>query len=378
VSAEAFPAGLADWLAPLLAAESGGSRQTGEALVDLTFTDIRRPAAGQSNDTVLFTANWRCAGRSESRQLVLRRQPSGQQIFLQPDVVREGRILQGLELGGRVPVPHVVGCESDPGVVGCPFFVMDQIHGRVPLARPSIHLVGWLPALTAAERRQLWDSAMDVLVGVHATDWRVTHGFLLEGIDADQALDRHLAQLVDWYRWTTAGRSFPITDSGIERLVADRAGVRTDDPVLVWGDARVGNMIFDDDNQAAAAIDWEVATIGPAAIDVAHWLFFDAFATSASGVARLDGWPDRDTTIDEYEQRSGRVVNDLWYFELMDEVFMATTLIRQADFRVARGAAAPGTRMGAANTVTQMLARRLGLPVPELSPDYIAHRSGTS
>jgi hypothetical protein len=30
--------------------------------------------------------------------------------------------------------------------------------------------------------------------------------------------------------------------------------------------------------------------------------------------------------------------------------------------------------MGHHNTVTQMLARRLGLPVPELSPDYLAHR----
>ena len=36
--------------------------------------------------------------------------------------------------------------------------------------------------------------------------------------------------------------------------------------------------------------------------------------------------------------------------------------------------APPDTRMGHDNTVTQMLARRLGLPVPELSPDYLAHR----
>jgi hypothetical protein len=30
--------------------------------------------------------------------------------------------------------------------------------------------------------------------------------------------------------------------------------------------------------------------------------------------------------------------------------------------------------MGHDNTVTQMLARRLGLPVPELASDYLAHR----
>jgi len=38
--------------------------------------------------------------------------------------------------------------------------------------------------------------------------------------------------------------------------------------------------------------------------------------------------------------------------------------------------APPDTRMGHDNAVTQMIARRLGLPVPELSPDYLAHRRG--
>jgi hypothetical protein len=36
----------------------------------------------------------------------------------------------------------------------------------------------------------------------------------------------------------------------------------------------------------------------------------------------------------------------------------------------------PDTRMGHGNSLTQALARRLGLPVPELSEDYLLHRSG--
>jgi hypothetical protein len=59
---------------------------------------------------------------------------------------------------------------------------------------------------------------------------------------------------------------------------------------------------------------------------------------------------------------------------MMEELFMATTLIRQADGRVAKGLAPPDTRMGHDNTVTQMLARRLSMEVPELSVDYLAHR----
>ncbi len=368
---EIMPDGLAGWLAERLTEASD------EPVTDLRVSDAERSAAGQSNDTVLFTAQWTSRDTPKSRGFVLRRQPSGRRIFLQPDVVREGRVLQGLEVERRVPVPHIVGCESDPNVLGCPFFVMERVAGRVPLARPSIHAVGWLPLLSPDERRTMWDSAMDTLVSVHATDWPSTHPFLLGGGDPGAALGAHIGRLVEWYRWTAAGRSYPITDAGVDRLVADRPAMGSDDAVLVWGDARVGNMIFGDDHHVAAAIDWEVATIGPPAIDVAHWLFFDAFATTAAGFDRLDGWPDRETTIAEYEARSGRTVAHLWYFELMDEIFMATTLIRQADFRVERGLAPASTRMGADNTVTQMLAARLGLPVPELSPDYVAHRSGS-
>jgi aminoglycoside phosphotransferase (APT) family kinase protein len=135
-------------------------------------------------------------------------------------------------------------------------------------------------------------------------------------------------------------------------------------------------MIIAPDLSVAAAIDWEVATVGPPEIDLAHWLFFDQFSTEASGFARLDGWPDRDETVRLYQEMSGHPVVDLEYYDVMQALFMATTLIRQSDNRVERGLAGADTRMGHDNTVTQMLARMLELPVPELSADYAAHRAG--
>jgi len=354
------------WLVPVLASEEGGD------VGGLALSGFERPPAGRSSDTVMFTATWKGSGGERIRPLVLRLEASGG-IFLRPDVVREARVLEGLE-PTRVPVPHVLGREPDPSVLGAPFFVMDRIAGRVPTARPSIHAAGWLPTLTATERATLWSSAMDALVAVHDVDWRSSHAFLVE--DEAPGLDAHVDRLTEWYRWTAAGRAFPITDAALAAVVARRAGVDVGSPTLVWGDARPGNMIFSDDGRVAAAIDWEVATIGAPGIDLGHWLFFDAFATTAAGVPRLAGWPDRDTTIERYERASGRKVADVEFFELLEELFIATTLIRQADGRVARGLAPPDTRMGHDNAVTQMLARRLGLPVPALSPDYLAHRAG--
>jgi aminoglycoside phosphotransferase (APT) family kinase protein len=356
-----------EWLATAI------SRLGEITITELALENVTRPAAGQSNETLLFDAVWHNGRTRRRAKLVARLQPSGQQIFLGADVVREGRVIDGVYTAGTAPVPQIIGTEADRSILGRPFFVMRQVAGRVPLARPSIHKVGWLTELTIAERQTLWNSAMDTLVAVHSTDSSY-HDFLFDGMDANGLLQRHVERLVDWYRWTTQGRRYPLTDAGIARLVISLPSVTTTDPVLVWGDARVGNMIFGTDNTVAAVIDWEVATIGSPAIDLAHWLFFDDFMTEASGVTPLEGWPDRETTIAEYEARSGRTVADLAYFELMEEVFMATTLIRQSDFRVERGLATDETRMGHDNAVTQMLARRLGLAIPPLSPDYLAHR----
>jgi aminoglycoside phosphotransferase (APT) family kinase protein len=269
-----------------------------------------------------------------------------------------------------------VNAAPDPSVLGAPFFVMDRVEGRVPLGKPSIHTVGWLPDLTPAERERLWSSALDVLISVHAVPWQSTHAFLLDGDPKSATLGPHVTALADWYRWSTAGREYPITDAALRYLEDHASGVDSDEPVLLWGDPRVGNMLFGADNTVAAAVDWETAGIGPAGRDVAHWLFFDEFQTDAVGIERLPGWPDRETTIARYEAGTGRGLGDLVFFDVMESLFMATTLIRQADRRVAMGLSAPENRMGHDNTVTQMLARKLGLTVPGLSPDYIAHRGG--
>jgi aminoglycoside phosphotransferase (APT) family kinase protein len=337
----------------------------------VTLGGITRPAAGQSNDTILFDAS--ADGYVE--HLVLRRQAVGTTIFRHPDVLREAQVLQGLTTAG-IQVPNVRWTEPDPSVLGAPFFVMERVEGRVPLGKPSIHTVGWLPTLTRTERERLWSSAFEVLISVHTIPWLSTHEFLLDGHPEAATLGAHVNALADWYRWSITERAYPITDAALEYLEQHLSEVYSGESVLLWGDPRVGNMIFAHDNTVAAALDWETASVGPAARDVAHWLFFDEFQTEAVGIERLPGWPDRETTVARYEALSGRRLDHLAFFDVMEMLFMATTLIRQADRRVVMGLAPSGNRMGHENTVTQMLARRLGLPVPPLSADYAAHRHG--
>jgi aminoglycoside phosphotransferase (APT) family kinase protein len=336
----------------------------------LELTAFRRLASGQSSDMVEVS----CRAGGRSADYVVRCEPRSKQLFLRPDVVREAQVIRGLARHGTVPAPEVFWIEPDEDVLGTPFFVMSRVEGAVPLGRPSMHQAGMLPGLAPEERAVLWNSAMEALVAIHAVDWRATHGFLTDPLRPGGHLAEHVAKLADWYAWTTRGRAFPVTDAALAHLQRRAPELEDDDPVLVWNDARVGNMIFGFDHRVAAVIDWEQSLIGPPAIDVGYWVMMDEFHAEGIGVPRLEGWPNQDETIRRYETLSGRRVRDIDDFVILGAFFIATTLIRQADIAVAAGRLPADTRMGHDNTTTQMIARRLGLQAPELSPDFAAHR----
>ena len=334
----------------------------------------QRPSVGQSNDTVLFTARWTHASQSHRERLVLRRQATANQIFREPDVIREARVLQGLAAASPRPgTRRALVRDRSRGARGA--VLRDDRGAGTRARRATVDPHRRLAANTDdRERERLWASAMETLVAIHDVDWQRSHAFLLDD-DRDAAtLDAHVDRLADWYAWSTAGREFPVTDAALAFLVEHRSDIRTGSPALVWGDARVGNMIFGDEHTVVAAIDWEVASIGEPAIDVAHWLFFDDFGTHACGIEPLPGWPDRATHSGRYEALAGRTLDDLDFYELMEEFFMATTLIRQADTRVARGLAPPDHAHGPRQHGHPDAGARLRLPVPALSPDYVAHR----
>ncbi len=359
---------LAAWLQTALVA------QRGEAVRGVELAAFEAMPGGQSSHMMLLDAHWREGGVAREEKFVLRLEPRGNQLFLKPDAVREFRVLQGVERHGGVPVPHMLAAEPDASLLGAPYFVMSHVRGKVPLAKPSIHLNGVLPTLTVEQRTRLWTSAMKTVAAVHALDWRREHRFMAGPEPPNGYLKSYLDTVLQWYDWTTKGRAFPITDAALNYLKSNFETLDQGAPVLVWNDARIGNMIFDDTWNVAAAIDWEGATIGPAGIDLGYWIMMDEFHTEAIGVPRLPGWPDRAETIAHYEALSGRRIANVDYFVILAALYIATTLIRRADLDVASGKLSPATRLGHDNTVTQMLARHLDMPVPPLSSDYVGYR----
>src|ERR671920_1136418 len=96
-------------------------------------------------------------------------------------VLREARLLKALE-STPVRVPTVIAVGDDEGVLGVPFYVMEEVHGSVLASAIP-------PALdTPEERRRTAEELVDALVEVHSVDWRAC------GVDGYGKPTRYLAR----------------------------------------------------------------------------------------------------------------------------------------------------------------------------------------
>jgi aminoglycoside phosphotransferase (APT) family kinase protein len=246
---------------------------------------------------------------------------------------------------------------------------MAEIKGRVLTVVPSWHGDGWATELSVEQRRALSDNALASLATLHTLDPHDGFDFMARP-GSGTHLERQVAWVVDWHRWAGRGRPLGILD---EAIVFVQEQYPDDDTTCVmWGDAQPANMIFADDLSVAAVLDWEAAALGPPEVDLGWWLMFDEFLTDAQGVKHLDGVPDRAGTIARYEELTGRPVRDIEYYEVLAAVTFGLIILRYVDMQVEASVLGEATTMGTCNPVTQVLARRLGLDVPELAPEYAA------
>ena len=314
--------------------ESWLSIRTGAA--DVTVSDLTLPRAGFSNETIYGRAEWTDhGGVGGERPFVLRIEPSQHQLFVEPDAIRQAQVMQSL--AGSVPVPTVWLTESDPTLLGAPFFLMDRVSGQIPPDVPSWHRKGWTTHLSPTQRELMYRNGVAALVSLHEVEWRSSLPFL-EPPGHGTGLDRYLQHLERWYEWCAPVRRVgaDVMRAALDYVLQSRPDTSPDSDVIVWGDARPGNMIFAEDLSVAAMLDWEGATVGPCEIDLGWWLMFEEYLCEAQGLQRLEGVPGRVGTVALYEELSGRSPVSLGYYEILAGLVFSLINSRLADLLVSK------------------------------------------
>jgi aminoglycoside phosphotransferase (APT) family kinase protein len=307
---------LADWLAARV--EPDGRRAQ-----DLVVHGLAAPGTGMSSDTQLFQAVWRRDGRERRLDAVLRAAPSEEGPFPSYDLALQFHVMDGVRRHTACPVPEVLWHEEDPGVLGTPFLVMRRVEGEAPLDfRPSYQAAGFYRDASPAGRRAMWQGVVDALAALHRADWR---NLAIPGLPGSEPGNPDpggaaLAYWRDYYlHWLKddPAEVVPVFDEALAFLERERPkDART---TIVWGDAKLGNVMFaagaEGARRVAAVVDWEMASLGDPELDLASLLISDQRAQADAGGA-LEGTPGEGELVAMYEAASGERVRSFHYAQV--------------------------------------------------------------
>lgn len=304
----ALRADLARWL----------TEQTGAA--DVEVGEVSIPGlSGFSNETLLFEARW----SGEAHPLVIRVEPTGHTVFPATAFDTQVQVMRALHAEGTVPVPEILWFEESTSILGARFLCMRRVEGEVPADNPGYHGEGWMTALAPEAQRRVWESGIDTMGRIHRLDRRALGLTSIDPVDPEQQLDLDLA----YRRFACGDEPYPAVDRAFDLLRAQLPPA-AGEPALCWGDSRIGNMIFDDRQQVAAVLDWEMVTAGDPVQDLAWYLLLDRHHVMAFGVDRLPGLPPRAASIARWEAASGRSAEHLDWYELLGATRYASIMVR--------------------------------------------------
>jgi aminoglycoside phosphotransferase (APT) family kinase protein len=104
---------------------------------------------------------------------------------------------------------------------------------------------------------------------------------------------------------------------------------------LVWGDARIGNMMFDENYDVVAVMDWEQPSLGGALHDLAWFCELSETMHGPNSVhgAPLEGMGSHDETVALWEDLSGKSAEGLDWYEDFARFKMTCTGIRLGHLR---------------------------------------------
>jgi aminoglycoside phosphotransferase (APT) family kinase protein len=303
------------------------------AIRDAVFWALEVPShGGMSHETILCRAKWTDGDESHLEDLVVRIEPQGPLIFPSYDLAFQCDVMQALGRHSSIPVPEIVWFESNPAVLGRPFYIMRRLFGEVPSDNPPFLLGGPLADAGNSHQATAQQNTLEALAALHNLDWRSVGLSCAERPQlGTTGLDQEFGYWRAYLDWASKGTDFPILEAAYQWCLDNRPGSPSAN-VFNWGDARYGNVIFDEHWNCRAILDWEMAVIGPAELDLGWFLFIHE--TALLWLDDLPGFVDRNGVVATYEAARGFETRDLHFYEAWAGFKAAAIRVRmiQRDF----------------------------------------------
>jgi aminoglycoside phosphotransferase (APT) family kinase protein len=287
----------------------------GAEVVELTSPESN----GMSSETLLVTARWTEDGHTVERELVARVEPPATDypVFTTYDLDMQFRVMRLVSAHTDVPIPETHWYEPDPTVLGGSFFVMDRVDGLVPPdVLPYTFGDNWVFDGSEQARRTIQDSAVRAMAGIHSITPR-DHDLSFLQLDqpGETALERSLNHWKAYHEWVVRDTRSTLLDDCFAWLTENLPTDASPD-ALSWGDGRIGNMMFRD-NEVVAVLDWEMAAVAPPEVDLGWMCYLHLFFQDLAVDLGAPGLPDMFRPVDvaaTYSAAAGHPVGDLkWH-----------------------------------------------------------------
>lgn len=275
------------------------------------ISGVRRVGGGASKEQFFFTLS----EAGEEEKFLLRMDPRS--AITETDREREFTLIGAMQ--GRVPVPEPVWIDNDANHFPQAAAILRVVSGVTKPSDAGVKVSGLGTWLGPDLRAKIKDQFLDHLVEIHRYDFRANP---LPGFEVPDADPKQAARWAfNYWRelWDVdEGEARPIMALASQWLADNMPD--TADLVMLHGDYRTGNYLFDEESgKITALLDWELARIGDYHEDLG-WVLMEIFgAFDPDGTFRASDLFEREEFIGEYERRSGRSVNrrTLHYYDVM-------------------------------------------------------------
>ena len=281
--------------------------------------DYKQFKGGQSNPTYLLN--------SENDQYVLRRKPPGKLLKSAHAVDREYKVLTGLN-STNVPTPNTLILCEDEDVIGTAFYLMEYCSGNIY----------WDPVaseLDITRRKKIFDQMNLGISRLHTQDYkdigledygkpgnyieRQTSRWTKQYFDSETEVLKSMHNLIDWLPKYTPEQKYTS---------------------IVHGDYRLDNVVFHDNDEIQAMLDWELSTIGDPLADFGYHCMLWHVGKISDDIAKTLGIHSEKEYVDLYLSRTKMQLESEWDFYIIFSLFKAAGICQGILGRVRDGTAA--------------------------------------